>query len=268
MRTNQLRHYANRYLNEDNRGSYRDKMYRLFVIHKVVNDLFAIGKVPPKWHALTSVHITELITFWRKRKIKPATIMKYMTVIRWFLKTIEHNLSEIDNQKLGLFRTSKSKRKTTVSLEILQNISNPIARVLLNLQINFGLTLSEAMRVVPEIHIQEEALWLTREMTSNSQDRFIPLRTEQQKILLQELIALTGQHQNLMNAQGYEAIRHAYRKALAEINLSYRQSYRYLYAQTVYQQLSPLLRNYELTLLLMREMGLQSRVTLWGYLNE
>lgn len=268
MRTSQLRKSANRYLKEDNRGSYRDKIYRRFVVQKVVDDLFAIGNVPPKWHVLNQEQITKLVAYWKKKEIKPATIMKYMTVIRWFLKTIEHHVTGIDNKNLGLTRAMPSSKKLSVSSALLESLSNPITKILLKLQIHFGLTLSEAMRLVPDVHIQDHALWLTREITSNSQDRNIPLRSEIQKLILQELFTLTGPALNLISSQGYDAVRHAYRKGLADIKLPSKQSYRYLYAQMLYEQLSPILRHYEIILLLMREMGLQSRVTLWGYLNE
>lgn len=268
MRTNQLRQSANRYLKEDNRGSYRDKIYRRFVVQKVVDDLFAIGNVPAKWHALSQDQIVKLVAYWKKREIRPATIMKYMTVIRWFLKTIEHHLTGIDNKNLGLSRIVQSYKKPFISPDVFQNLSNPITKILLQLQIHFGLTLSEAMRLVPDVHIQDHALWLTREIASNSQDRKVPLRSEIQRVILQELLTLTGPELNLISSQGYDAIRHAYRKGLADIKLPAKKSYRYLYAQILYEQLSPILRHYELILLLMREMGLQSRVTLWGYLNE
>lgn len=268
MRKRQLSQHANRYLNADNRGSYRDKMYRRFVIQKMVDDLFILGKIPPKWHALTQTHLQQLVCHWQKKKMKPATIMKYMTVIRWFLQTIGHALPDIDNQSLGLSRLVPLKKKASVTPDGVQSLSNPIAKVLLNLQIHFGLTLSEAMRLVPDIHIQDQTLWITREIASNSQDRIIPLRSKEQEVILQKLLVITEPSHSLIASQGYDAVRHAYRKGMAILKLPPRKSYRYLYAQTLYRQLSPLLRHYELILLLMREMGLQSRVTLWGYLNE
>lgn len=268
MRKSQLRESANLYLSEDNRGSYRDKTYRRFVLQKVIDDLFTINNVPPKWHALNKAHLEQLIAYWKRKNITSATIMKYMTVIRCFLQSIGHHLLGINNQNLGLSRLIKSRKTAPVSHELVQNISNLIAKLLLNLQIYFGLTLSEAMRLLPDVHIQENAIWLTREITSNSQDRTIPLRSDRQKIILQELTALTGQEHSLISSQGYDTVRHAYRQGLASIKLPPRKSYRYLYAQMMHEQFSPLLRNYELILLLMREMGLQSRVTLWGYLNE
>ena len=92
-----------------------------------------------------------------------------MTVIRQFLKRIDHPISGIDNKNLGLSRQISYKKLITVSPSILQKISEPIPKILLELQIHFGLTNSEAMRLLPDIHIRDNSLWITREIASNSQ---------------------------------------------------------------------------------------------------
>ena len=51
MRKNQLRQEANIYLHANRQGPYCDRLHRRFVIHKVINDLFSIKDIPPKWHA-------------------------------------------------------------------------------------------------------------------------------------------------------------------------------------------------------------------------
>lgn len=61
-------------------------------------------------------------------------------------------------------------------------------RLLLNLQIHFGLTLSEVMRLIPGVHVQKDKLWLTREMTFNSMDRLVPVRTDVQANIIDEFI--------------------------------------------------------------------------------
>ena len=70
MRTHTLRHTANLYLSS-NRGSYREKKYRRYVILKMINDLFVTGTVPPHWKAINSTHIQLLVNHWHKQKIKP-----------------------------------------------------------------------------------------------------------------------------------------------------------------------------------------------------
>ena len=89
MRKYSLRQTANRYLKTDNRGNFRNKKHRSFVIHKVIDDLFIIGNIPSSWKALKANHIQQLVQHWQKQKIKPATIMRYMTVLRSFLNNID-----------------------------------------------------------------------------------------------------------------------------------------------------------------------------------
>lgn len=268
MRKSLLRQQADRYLKEDHRGSHRDKTYRRFVIHNTINTFFVVGDVPPKWYALQQSHMKKLIAYWKDKGISHATIMKYMTVLRQFLTAIGHYPIEIDNKSLGLYREQSSKKSIAIPHEITSKITNTIAKLLMHLQIDFGLTLSESMRLIPDIHIQQNTLWITREMAFNSHDRSIPIRHENQARILQALITMIGTEENMISSLGYDAVRHAYRKSLLSVKLSPKKSYRYLYAKTMHATLSSTLPNHALTSLIMREMGLQSRVTLWGYLRE
>lgn len=271
MRKNSLRQTANRYFQMDNRGSPRDKKQRHYVIHKVIDDLFTLGEVPTNWRSLSTTQVQQLIQFWHKKKINPATMLKHMTVIRCFLTSVGHDGIPLNNKSLGISRKTNNasqKNKKRITSDIWQQGSNPISRVLLGLQIHFGLTLSEAMRIVPDIHIQEHTLWLTREITFNSVDRFIPIRTATQTQILDELKQLTDGTSNLLARHKYNLVRIHYRDAMESLELSPLKSYRYLYAQLLYQQLVSGLNSYQLALLIMEEMGLKSRTTLWSYLHE
>jgi len=95
MRKQSLRQTANRYLQTDIRGSFKDKKHCAFVIHKMIDGLFLIGDVPPSWHVLKKHHIEKLIELWQKNKVRPATVMDYMTTIRRFLQSIDCILSDI-----------------------------------------------------------------------------------------------------------------------------------------------------------------------------
>jgi hypothetical protein len=86
MRKNTLRQFANNQLATDSSGSYRDKKHRLFVIHKVMNDLFKMGQCPPHWYGLNREHLQALVRLWQKQNIKTVSIMKYMTCLRYFFK--------------------------------------------------------------------------------------------------------------------------------------------------------------------------------------
>lgn len=267
MRKNELRRFANSQLNNDNRGSHRTQKFRRFVIQRVINDLFKLKQCPATWYGLTQDHIFMLILHWSKAKIKPATMMKHMTVIRYFLHFIKHQIDGIDNQTLKLKRI-KPKVKNVPELTNIEKPTHNIGRIIFDLQSAFGLTFCETIRIIPDIHIREHSILLTREITFNSQDRVIPIRDYEQFIILKSLRELTKNHHNLISAHGYHAVRHTYNVSMQDVGLSSTKSYRYLYARQQFSSLFPALAHRDLTLLLLREMGLKSRTTLWGYLRE
>lgn len=269
MRKSQLRQQLDNYLRHDHTGSYRARKHRYFVLHRVVRDLYHLDEgVPGKWHALTSMHIQQLVVHWKKIKLRPSTIMKYMTVLRQFLQKINHTIAGIDNQSLQIMHTQSTRKSSKVSPNILEQFSNPIAAILFQLQTDFGLTLSEAMRLTPNIHIQQDNLWITREIATNSHDRVIPIRHETQTKIIDSLLKLCKYNQSLIAAFGYHHVRCAYSTQLKLIGLCSAKTYRYLYAKRLYQELSPILSNYLVNQTIMREIGLQARMTLWRYLHE
>ncbi len=268
MQKKSLRQAANYYLQNNRTGSLRDKKQRRYVIHKFIDDLFYLGDAPATWDTLPPKHIYKLVKLWKKRKIKPATIMNHMVIIRHFLMSIDCDISMLTNQNLGLTKKVRGQEQLRLNPEILEQVQSPIARVLLGCQIHFGLTLSEAMRMVPAIHMQEHQLWLTREMTFNHEDRCVPFQTTEQTKIIEELNQITANHQNLIESHGYDAVLFAWRETLRDLKLPYRKAYRYMYAHLRQKQLITTLSHYKTTLTIMDEMGLKSRTTLWGYLRE
>lgn len=267
MRKYSLRQTANRYLKMDHRGSFKDKQHRAFVIHKMIDDLFVIGQVPVSWQAVEKHHIEQLVQHWRKRCINPATIMRYMTTIRKYLVNIGSPIADIDNQSLQLVRSKTRKRQIDIQPDIWQQIGSPIPRLIMALQTQFGLSFSEAIHLLPDIHIKEESLWITREIAFNSEDRMIPIRNTVQKSIVVELCQLTN-NQSMREINSYDNIRTAWRNELTTHHLPTNKSWRYLYARYLYQALCPLLGNYQTCWVIRDEMGIKSRNTLWLYLNE
>lgn len=268
MRKSQLRRTADNHLDSNRRSPYRTRLHCRYVIHKMIDSLFVIGDVPPKWHALTQSQVQKLVVYWLQKNITPSTIMKYMTAIRQLLYFLGYDLPDIDNRSLGLCREKLLRKNNSIPFDILDKLSDPIAHVLLGMQLHYGLTLSESMRFCPKMSTRSESLWITRDIASNSKDRFIPIRSIHQTRLLEKLFVLIGPAGNLISAQGYDVIRHAYRNSMKQLQLPTRKTYRYMYAQMLYAQLSPTLCKPDLMSLIQHEMGLQSQVTLWGYLKN
>lgn len=267
MRKNELRRFANNRLSLDNTGSHCDKRHRAFVVNKIINDLFKSGKCPPHWYALNQTHIQSLVQLWKKQRIKTVTVMKYMTVLRNFLKHINHHIAGIDNMSLNLIREKHKTNYQRINTDAIEAITSPFIKVLLQLQINFGLTFSEAYRLIPDIHIRENMLWLTRDITFNHQDRAVPIRNNEQLTILESLKSLNQPHESMLETHGHRAVLRANQRMMKLIGLSPKQTHRYLYAQHQYRELSKTLSHKEVSLTIMNEMGLKSRTTLWNYLE-
>jgi site-specific recombinase XerD len=268
MRKAELRQQLDKYCQMHRTGSHQARKHRRAVLHQVVRDLFQIKSVPAKWHALTHEQIQLLVQHWQKKKLKPSTIMKYMTVIRNFLQHIKHQIGDIDNQSLGVIHNTSRKKTIKLPENILQQLSNPIAKILFELQASFGLTLSEAMRLSPSIHIRENKLWITREVTRNSYDKVVPLNDDKQKEIIQSFLKLCSQGACLIESYGYHQVCSVYSFELKKLKLPSSKTYRYLYAKKRHADLSTVLSPYKVKQTIMDEMGLQSRRTLWNYLNK
>ncbi len=268
MRKQTLRQTVNQYLADNRSGCERDKNHRRHVLHKLINDLYIIGQVPTTWKHFKSEQLTQVIKLWRKNKLKPSTIINYMTCIRTFLLLIGHSIEGMDNHTLGLHKKSRTNKKQLPNQEICTQLQPSIPRLLMSLQVHFGLTLSEAMRIHPGIHVQESQLWLTRDITFNTQDRTIPIATIEQKQIIENLQAITQCETSLIDAEGYHTLLHTWQRELKRLKIPTRKPYRYLYAQRRKRQLKSVLTHYKTHLAIMDEMGLKSRTTLWSYLNE
>ncbi len=192
-----------------------------------------------------------------------------MTIIRRFLQMNDCAIANIDNQSLELSRPiARKKRKKTLSPDIWKSLGDPIARVIMGLQTEFGLTFKEAILIKPHIQVRDCSIWVTRDIAFNSSDRTISVQTENQKVVVNLFNWLTQQNGNLIQLKSYEEIRIIWRSALAKHRLSSTKSWRYLYAKQMYSHLLPEYENYKACWLIRDEMGIKSRNTLWLYLKE
>ncbi|HAU1190661.1 TPA: integrase [Legionella pneumophila] len=267
MRKYSLRQTANQYLKLGNQGSYKIKKQRAYVIRKMIDDLYTIGDVPSSWKNIQSHHIHQLVAHWKNGKMRASTIMNHMTIIRHYLTSINCLIPNIDNKSLQLSKTRKRKRKLKIQHDHWQSWDNPIPRLIMALQTEFGLTFQEAIYIKPEINIQADSIWITRNIAFNSLDRTIPIRFETQKVILDEIKKLTNS-KSIAEFNDYNDTKVVWRKTLIKQTLPINKAYRYLYAKQMAQYLLPILGKYEAYWVIRSEMGIKSRDSLWRYLNE
>lgn len=268
MQQYSLRKEARQYIKNNRHGGFKTRRFRNHVISKLTQDVYIINNTPNDWLSFNNDHLKQLANHWHKQKIKPATMLNHLTVIRKFLNDIGNQQTTLTNRQLGIVRKLKKNKKIQVTQDFWQTLKDPLAQIILALQTHFGLTYSEAIRIKPNIHTQQSNLWLTREITFNSQDRMIPYRNDVQTSIIDSLKELTQGPYSLLQIYGEQDIKSRLRKNLNQPKLPQSKSWRYLYAKWLNQKLSSTLSQYKLNWLIMDEMGLKSRTSLWRYLNE
>ncbi|WP_133130249.1 hypothetical protein [Legionella yabuuchiae] len=263
-----LRKEAKQYIKNNRHGDLKTRRFRNHVISKLTQDVYIIKNTPNEWLSFNNDHLKQLANHWRKQKIKPATMLNHLTVIRKFLNDIGNKQTTLTNRQLGIVRNFRKKKKIPVTQDFWQQIEDPLIRIILVLQVHFGLTYSEAIRIKPNIHTQQNNLWLTREITFNGQDRIVPYRNEIQTSIIDSLKELTQGPYSLLQVYGEQNLKARLRSSHNQLKLPKSKSWRYLYAKWLNQELSSALSQYKLNWVIMEELGVKSRTSLWRYLNE
>jgi len=268
MQQYSLRKEAKQYIKNNRQGGLKTRRFRNHVILKLTQDVYTLKNTPNDWSSFNNDHLKQLTILWRKKKIKPATMLNHLTIIRKFLNDIDNKQTTLTNRQLNIVRNFRKKKKIQITQDFWQQIEDPLTRIILALQVAFGLTYSEAIRIKPDIHTQQNNLWLTREITFNSQDRMVPYRKEIQTDIVDLLKELTQGPYNLLQVYGEQDIKTRLRSNLNQLQLPKSKSWRYLYAKWLNQELSTTLSQYKLNWIIKDEMGVKSRTSLWRYLNE
>lgn len=267
-RKNRLLDTLTQYLDYDNCGSFTARQYRRGILNRIVRDFYNTRMVPPHWHALNAEHVKCLVEYWKKIGLNDLTIMNYLASLRYFTMKINHDISGIDNQSLGLMRLKPAQKIIFDGDKVLAEIQAPIARILFSLQIKVGLTLNEALNITPNIHIHSDSFWITRELSVNHQDRFVPIETHHQKEIIQTLNQMTGGNQSLAIKLGSKQARSAYRLALSALQLSTRISYRYLYVYNRFHDLCLYNNKIDSRYIVTKETGFNITSPIWKIIYE
>jgi len=265
-RVNELKNYASLMLNRIKSGTHQKRKYRKSSIFKFIDSFYMAGYVPANWHMVTKENIESTIGYWRKKGLTDDSIRMHIADIRYFLQVINHNIEGIENKALGLSRTAE-KKKIPFKNDYLQKVSDPISHLILSLQIEFGLTLSESMRFNPDLHIKEGYIMLTRDITYDSKDRVIIIYCETQRKLIIKARQILETNSSPIFQFGYSSVRERYRFEIKRIRLTPSVNYRYVYAKNRMNFLTETHNKDTAFNVIIDEMSI-SKCTLRRYLHE
>ncbi len=223
-------------------GSYATQAKRMHHLMLIANQLDALGFRGMNARSLKPKHVEALVKDWLTQELSVGTIKNRMAVLRWWAQKVDkQNVVARSNDHYGIpdrqFVSNASKAKT-VSAPDLEKIRDPYVRMSLELQQAFGLRREEAIKFDPSYADRGEHLSLKASWTKGGKARDIPVRTDEQRDVLNRVRQLAGSGSLIPSDRNYVRQLRAYERHTANAGLSKLHGLRHAYAQRRYEELT------------------------------
>jgi hypothetical protein len=192
--------------------------------------------------SLKPKHVEALLKHWRQAKLSVGTIKNRMAALRWWAQKVDRqNVIARSNDYYGVpertFVSEGSKAKTIGETD-LEKVRDPHVRMSLELQSAFGLRREEAIKFSPGYADKGDHLLLKPSWTKGGKARTIPVRTPEQRNVLDRAHRLAGSGSLFPSDRNYRQQLRVYERHTANAGLSRLHGLRHQYAQSRYEELT------------------------------
>ncbi|MBX9607487.1 MAG: integrase domain-containing protein [Gammaproteobacteria bacterium] len=223
-------------------GSYATQAQRLALLTLMANQLHELGYRQMAAQSLKPKHVEALTRHWLKADLAVATMKNRMAALRWWAEKVgRQNVIARSNDHYGIperqFVTNVSKAQG-VDADALAKVRDEHVRMSLELQQAFGLRREEAIKFIPSYADRGDHLVLKDTWTKGGKAREIPLRTAQQREVLDRAHQLAGRGSLIPASRTYIQQLRVYEGHTARAGLSKLHGLRHAYAQQRYLDLT------------------------------
>lgn len=224
-------------------GSYATQADREYILNQIARQLEEMGFRHMRAQSLKPKHVEKLVERWLAENLSSGTIKNRMSALRWWAQKIgKENVIARTNAAYTIadrvYVTNVSKAKE-LDLDKLGRVDDPYARISLRLQSAFGLRREESIKIIPAWADRGDLLVLKDSWTKGGRPREIPVRTPEQRQLLEEAKAMAGG--NSLIAPGFTTYRvylQHFRRQCDRAGIYGFHAHRHGYAQARYQELT------------------------------
>lgn len=221
-------------------GSYGTQTARARGLSLIAAQLEEAGYKLKTAQSLKPKHIEALVARWMGEDLSAGTIKNRLGHIRFWAEGVNKASILRDNAAYGVpNRVSENGSKArTLDMDKLSLVSCDAVKLALQLQAAFGLRREEAIKFMPAYadrgdHIQLKPTW-----TKGGRPRSIPVQTERQRALLDEVAAYTGSGSLIPPEKSYVQQLKTYEHQTRKQGLINNHGLRHAYAQSRYKQLA------------------------------
>jgi hypothetical protein len=224
-------------------GSYATRADRERKLDLIANQLEQLGFRHMGASSLKPKHVEKLVQRWVQEKLSSGTIKNRMCALRWWAQKIgKENVLARSNgayaiaDRVYVTNVSKANALDTAKLD---RIDEPGIRISLRLQAAFDLRCEESIKIIPTWADRGCCLALKDSWTKGGRSRQVPIRTEEQRQLLEEAKAWAkGKSLVAPGYLTYRAYRHHFRYQCARAGIYRLHGHRHGYAQARYLELT------------------------------
>ena len=223
-------------------GSYRTQADRERQLTLLANQLHTLGYRKMNTQSLKPKHVEALVKHWQGEELSVGAIKNRLSVIRWWAQKVNRqNVVARSNDHYGIpdrqFVTNVSKAQS-VTRQDLEQVRDLHVRMSLELQQAFGLRREEAIKFQPRFADQGDHIVLKASWTKGGKAREIPVRTEEQRTVLDRVRQFAGNGSLIPSSRNYRQQLRIYERHTANAGLSKMHGLRHAYAQQRYQELT------------------------------
>jgi Phage integrase, N-terminal/Integrase len=223
-------------------GSYATQADRAGILQLVANQLHEAGFRDLHATGLKPKHVEALCQRWQAEALSAGTIKNRMAALRWWAEKIgKRSVIARDNADYGIANrqlvSTDNKARALTDTE-LSRIDDPYTRLSLRLQAAFGLRRAESIKIQPTWADRGNALVLRASWCKGGRERSIPIRTEPQRLLLDEAKSFAGRGSLIPLHSRYLDQLRRFEHQCSQAGIHNVHGHRHAYAQARYKELT------------------------------
>ena len=223
-------------------GSYTTQSNRERILTLIANQLDRLGYKNMRPTGIKPKHIEALVRQWKDESLSSGTIKNRMSALRWWAEKINRpSTIASDNSHYGIeeriFVTNVSKAQE-LDLQKLDAVADQHIRLSLRLQSAFGMRREESIKFKAATADYVDHIALSASWCKGGRAREIPIHTQSQRDLLNEIRQFSGKNSLIPTDLSYIKHLKIYEDAIAKAGLHKMHGLRHQYAQLHYHMLT------------------------------
>lgn len=222
-------------------GSFSTQNARSRILALCANELHELGYRRLSSQGLKGKHVDALVKHWTGRELSSGTIKNRMSHIRWWADKIgKPGVVRNDNEAYGIVQRQyvTNVDKSRKLDDKLDRVRDDHVRMSLRLQQAFGLRREESIKFQPQFADRGDKLVLKETWTKGGKEREIPIRSDEQRVVLKAAHALAGRGSLIPSNKNFVQQLRLYEDAVSKAGYSKMHGLRHGYAQQRYEELT------------------------------